>query len=199
VVGVVPDDTHHPLPTGHTLKTFYRRVDLGIAIALSVLGLVSVIAAAVTISLPASIIQSDPVGPRGFAYLFGTLTTILGLALLRSLIHRQRAEGGVGAPIVEDPEATGDDPRFPASSMRAFIIMALTLLYAFLLNPLGYMLSTMLYVAGCMWAMDARRRTQLVVFPVAYALSTYLLFDVVLHVRLPERFLEDGLSAVGLG
>ena len=162
-----------------------------------VLGVSTVVAAALTIAPPAVAFQADPVGPRGFAYVVGTLIAGLGVVLVvRLLLERRRS------PVVltaeQEAVRTGDDPRFAASSGQAFTIVGLTLLYAVLLDPLGYLLATALHVAACLWVMGTRSRVRLVVFPLAYTLATFVVFHVLLGVRMPAGVAEPLLDALGI-
>ena len=60
----------------------YRRVDLILAVGLAVFGFAIVVLAAVAIPPAASAYTFDPIGPRGFAFVIGTFTTLLGVALI---------------------------------------------------------------------------------------------------------------------
>jgi hypothetical protein len=98
----------------------------------------------------------------------------------------------------EAGETGGDDPRFPASAVRAFSVMAATIAYIALLSPLGYLLSTAAFIAGASHLMRARGIGRLVVYPAAFSIVTYALFDSILNVRLPAGVLKPLLSVLGL-
>jgi hypothetical protein len=98
----------------------------------------------------------------------------------------------------EAGETGGDDPRFPASAVRAFSVMAATIAYIALLSPLGYLLSTAAFVAGGAHLMRARGIGRLAVYPAAFSIVTYALFDSILNVRLPAGVLKPLLSVLGL-
>jgi|ERR671919_1156011 putative tricarboxylic transport membrane protein len=189
---VVPvgDDRAEPLS--------YRRIDILLSVVTTLLGVTVIVVAAVTIPESAAAYTFDPVGPRGFAFVIGALTTALGAVLVvnRLLAWRRIAAEGID---VDEAELGGDDPRYPASSRRAFAIIAVTFVYAVLLNPLGYIIASALHVAACTWVMGGRSRSGLIVFPIAYAIFTWAFFGLLLDVRLPAGMLEAPLDALGIG
>lgn len=176
----------------------YRRFELLLATCPIGFGVATILGAHLTIALPKSAYSYDPVGPRGFAYVVGILLLVLGVILLVTTIKRQRESGGVGAWTERDPEEAGDDMRYPASSLRAVAMMGLTLLFALLISVLGYIVASVLLIFGGLLVMGIRRWHTLVIFPIAYALLTYLLFHTLLGVRLPAGGIERFLAAFGI-
>lgn len=176
----------------------YRRVELLFAASPIVLGIAAIVGAYLTITPATSAYTFDPVGPRGFAYVVGVMLVILGVILLVETIKLQRESGGIGAYTERDPEEAGDDMRYPASPLRAFAMMGLTLAFAMLIGVLGYIAASILLIAGGLLVMGIRRWKTLVLFPVSYALSTYLLFHTVLGVRLPAGVIERLLATIGV-
>src|SRR5919106_1609233 len=137
---VVPvgDDRAEPLS--------YRRIDILLSVVTTLLGVTVIVVAAVTIPESAAAYTFDPVGPRGFAFVIGALTTALGAVLVvnRLLAWRRIAAEGIG---VDEAELGGDDPRYPASSRRAFAIIAVTFVYAVLLDPTSWLF----IILGAVW------------------------------------------------
>jgi len=176
----------------------YRRFELLLATSPIGLGVATILGAYLTIALPKSAYSYDPVGPRGFAYVVGIFLVILGVILLVTTIDRQRHSGGIGARTERDPEEAGDDMRYPASSLRAAAMMGLTLLFALVINVLGYIVASVVLIFGGLLVMGIRRWRTLVLFPVLYALLTYLLFHTLLGVRLPAGGIERLLAAIGI-
>jgi len=176
----------------------YRKVELLFAASPLGLGLGAIFGAYFTIALPSSAYTFDPVGPRGFAYVVGAILTILGVILLATTIYRQRESGGIGARTERDPEEAGDDMRYPASSLRAFAMMGLTLFFALSIDLLGYIVASGVLIFFALLVMGIRAWRTLVLFPVLYALSTYLLFHSLLGVRLPAGGIERLLATLGL-
>ena len=71
---------------------------------------------------------------------------------------------------------------------RAWSVAGLTILYAALFQPLGYVLATLLYTAAVAERFGARRRTILVLTP-CVTLLIFVLFRVILGARLPAGLL----------
>lgn len=176
----------------------YKRVDLIIAVGLALLGVGIVVAAEVTIPPAASAYTFDPIGPRGFSLVIGIMTIVLGGLLVLSIVRQQRAQGILWARVAEDPNETGDDDRYPASSLQAFKIIALSIVYAILMGPLGYLISSALFISACMWAVGSKTRSMLIAFPIVYSIGTWALFGVLLNVRLPHGPLTALIKALNL-
>lgn len=171
----------------------YHRIDLILAVLVVIIGIAVIVAARLTIA-PAPKFAYDPVGPRGFPYAIGTLCTVMGSVLVANLVLRGRR----AADETEDVSG-GDDPRYPASARQAFTIVMWTAVYGLILNHLGYLIATTLYVTACLSTMRTRRLRTLIAFPLGFAVTTYVLFGVVLDVRLPGGVLTGFLDAIGLG
>ena len=88
--------------------------------------------------------------------------------------------------------------RYPASAWRSWGMMGLTLAFAIVVGPLGYILASIVFIVGCLLIMDFRDWRTLVIFSVVYALSTYLLFHSLLGVRLPAGAIEHLLAIIRL-
>jgi hypothetical protein len=70
--------------------------------------------------------------------------------------------------------------------------------YAALLKPAGYIVATALFIGGGTAVMGGRGLRRLVIFPLVFAISSYLLFDAVLGVRIPDGILTPLVRAIGL-
>lgn len=173
----------------------YRKVELAIALFAVILGIAVIVGANQTIEL--TTVLTDRIGARGFAYVIGTLCAIGGAVLFVTLVVRLRRAGGFPTEP-EDPEVTGDDAGFPAASWRAFAVFGITVGYALTFSWLGYPLATVGVLAAGGAVMGARRWPALLGYPVIYSIATYLLFDTVLRVRLPEGLLSPLIEAIGL-
>jgi putative tricarboxylic transport membrane protein len=176
----------------------YRKVELLFAASPILVGLAAILGAYYTIALPATAYGYDPVGPRGFAYFVGTALVILGVILFVATATEQRANGGIGARTDRDPEEAGDDMRYPASSFRAVAMMALTLAFALVINPIGYIAASVLLIVAGLVVMGSRAWRMIVIFSAVYTASTYLLFHTVLGVRLPAGAIENLLKTIGI-
>jgi len=106
--------------------------------------------------------------PRGVAILLcGAAVLLLGKALTgRSLALPARLEG--------------------ADRARVLWVAALTGVYVFIIERLGFMTATAPYLFGFCLALGERRWTRLILFSVVVPVATYLVFDRALNVPLPR-------------
>jgi hypothetical protein len=176
--------------------TRYRWTELALSSFLVVLGIATVFAARSTIA-ELKVLQ-DVVGARGFAYVVGTLVA-LGGAILVVMQLRNMASGANLAPDALKAELGGDDARYPASTIRAFAVFAAMAAYIWMLRPVGYIPATVFFMVVGTWIMGGRGLVRLFLYPLAYTVATYLLFDTVLGVRIPDGVLRPFIRAIGLG
>jgi putative tricarboxylic transport membrane protein len=171
--------------------TGYRRTELALSFFLVALGVATVLGAWYTI--PELSVLRDLIGARGFAYVVGALVALGGVVLVAMQVKALR-------PAVAGPsgdELGGDEPAHPASALRAFSVIGALILYAVLLRPAGYIPATVLFVGAGTFLMGGRGLTRLLVFPLLYAIGTYLLFDTLLGVRIPDGVLRPLIVAIG--
>jgi putative tricarboxylic transport membrane protein len=71
--------------------------------------------------------------------------------------------------------------------------------YIWMLRPVGYIPATLFFMAVGTWIMGGRGLVRLFLYPLVYAIATYLLFDTVLGVRIPDGVLRPFVRAIGLG
>lgn len=154
-----------------------RRIDLAVALAFAALGLLIIWQAAGI----RSGMMRDPVGPRAAFFLCSGILAAGGLLVaLRQARALARGEGRL-AP----EEGAGDEPGVPASAVRAFALFGGLILYAALLQPLGYLLATPLFVAGGHLILVQRNGLGIAVTAAAFTVVTYVVFAQALGVRLP--------------
>jgi len=175
--------------------TSYRRTELALSFFLVALGVATVLGAYYTI--PELSVLRDLVGARGFAYVVGTLVA-LGGAVLVVMQAKALRPAVAGATDAASDERGGDEPDHPASSLRAFSVIGVLILYAVLLRPAGYIPATVLFVSAGTFVMGGRGLSRLFTFPLLYAVGTYLLFDTLLGVRIPDGILRPLIVAIGL-
>ncbi len=176
--------------------TRYRSTELALSFLLVILGIATVIGAHYTIA-ELKVLQ-DVVGARGFAYVVGALVAVGG-AVLAVMQLRSIASGANLAPDALSAELGGDDPRYPASTLRAFAVFVAMAAYIWMLRPVGYIPATVVFMAVGTWIMGGRGLVRLFLYPLVYAIATYLLFDTVLGVRIPDGVLRPFVRAIGLG
>lgn len=88
----------------------------------------------------------------------------------------------------------GEPPVRARDALRVAGAVALLGVYVLTLEPLGYILSTMIMVVGTMLLMGIRSVLPLVIAPIVLSLSNFYLFYVAFGVPLPFSFLERLLS-----
>jgi putative tricarboxylic transport membrane protein len=87
------------------------------------------------------------------------------------------------------PGEMEDLPRGGAA-IRVSAIVALLLVYAVVLEPLGFMLATMLFLAVALVLAGARSLLSLTLIPVGVSFALFYVFNQLLSVSLPRAFLE---------
>jgi putative tricarboxylic transport membrane protein len=176
--------------------TSYRKVELALSVFLVALGVGTVLLAYYTIE-ELSVLR-DLIGARGFAYVIGTLIAIGGVFLVLMQTGRIRVASAGGADLAA-AERGGDEPEYPASALRVFALVAVLIVYAALMRPAGYLLASIFFMSAGTAIMGGRGLTRLLIVPVTYAIVTYLLFDTLLGVRIPDGILRPLIVAIGLG
>lgn len=112
---------------------------------------------------------SDRLGPTFFPRLLALLLAACGIALIRR-------------------SATGRSDANPLPAVRIGLFawtVGLTLAYAVLLTPLGYLVATMLYMLAMSLALGYRQILGLFGSAVAVTITLYLVFARALHVLVP--------------
>jgi hypothetical protein len=171
------DGGHVPQDASGPAIAMDKRVDLALA-----LGIVAVGAVAVWMATGFRIGNyPDPLTSRGLPYILGGFMVAGGLLLgARRLAGWRELKGNLVAS-----EGIEDEPGHPASSSRAFAVMACGFAWAILLTPTGYLIATPICLAGMLLAMDVRSVARLVVFPTAFTILTWVIFSQFLSVTLP--------------
>ncbi|MET0896491.1 MAG: tripartite tricarboxylate transporter TctB family protein [Mycobacterium sp.] len=124
---------------------------------------------------------ANAVGPRFFPYVVGGAATLVGLWLAIAVLRGDRA----ASEESEDIDLTQKtDWRTLAALAGAFVA------YILIINPLGYLLSTMLFFGGTAFALGARRPRSLILTTLLVPLATFLIFTRLLGIYLPNGVLE---------
>ena len=137
-------------------------------------GLLLVFAAAgfvLTMGFPAPAQPLDP-GPAAFPRLIAG-----GLAILALL---QLLEPGKG----EEPLPRG------RQALKVVGVLVLLLVYAAVLKPLGYIVSTVIFLVGALILADVRRPLPLILMPGGLAVVLFYVFYELLRVSLPRGMIE---------
>jgi hypothetical protein len=95
-------------------------------------------------------------------------------------------------------EGQEDEKGYPASAVRAISIMLLSFLWAWLLRPLGFLISTPLCLLIASWIMHVRSWPKVIAFSMIFSVANWYVFGPVLGIRLPLGPLEDFALSLGL-
>lgn len=141
---------------------------------------------------PASVY--DPIGSRGGPHLVGALMLIGGVMLvLRRLLGWYRESPLVAAEGTEDDKGVP-----PGSAVRALSIWAAAVAYVVVMPVAGYLLATPVFVAVVLRLFAVRRPLMLAAVPVGFTVPVFLVFVLLLRVRLPTGILDEPLRQLGL-
>ena len=117
----------------------------------------------------------DPIGPRTFPYLISLgLLLSLGWMAIEQFGKRRLAQQADEAALV----------RWPKLHVIGTVILGTAVYYA-LIEPLGFPLSTSLYLFALSTLLDAHRLVLNAVVAVCFSASLYFLFTLVLKSNLP--------------
>ncbi|GIH24313.1 hypothetical protein Aph01nite_26230 [Acrocarpospora phusangensis] len=155
----------------------WRRPELGLA--LTVLGLgVFVIVGTAGVTAAASTLG---LGPRFFPLLVGSAMILIGVCYVLDVLR-----GGHG-----DPEESEDvDAAAPADWRGVGLVSVIFLLFAGLLDLLGWVVAAALLFFGLALALGARERLRAAAVAVVLSVATYLAFVKGLGVTLPAGLLD---------
>lgn len=136
---------------------------------------------AIALQIPLSSLSAAGVGPRVFPIAIGVALALASLALLvKGLREAPGDEGGDPAEPVEE-----EDDTLAQSPTRLGVIIALLFGYILLFVPLGYMISTFLFVSAITMYLDSRHWIRNLVYAILFPLVVYLVFTELLRVTLP--------------
>ena len=136
--------------------------------------------------IPAVASEGEP-GPRALPFLLGVILAILGVALAVQPGPKGpglHASGDVGRV---PPSTSGKAQADPPTAHTAILTIALLLVYAFLLDKIGFIsATTALMLTAMTGVLGMRRWVFMTVFAVAFATGTWLVFNTLLGIPLPR-------------
>ncbi len=145
---------------------------------------------AVGLKIPLGV-ATDPLGPRTFPVALGAGIVICGILLAAgALVFRGVPRSRTSALDVDDDEVAEAGP---ASPVRLISAIAVTGVYLLLFEPLGYLLSTPMYVLAVLLLHGGAPRRALLITPVAVTVVLYATFKYGLLIPVPEGMLEPFL------
>jgi putative tricarboxylic transport membrane protein len=133
-----------------------------------------------SIPLMVAVEKSNVVNARFFPKLMGVVMFGLSIYMVIEgrLLRRAATER-------RKPEETSQAALDRGGYFRIFGVAAMSLLFYFLIEPLGFLLSGALFILGTLLALGNRKWYVLLSMPVATPLIVYLLFKTVLGAYLP--------------
>ena len=126
----------------------------------------------------------DPVGPRVFPYVIGTM-----MVLLAVLLAVATARGDV--PQAEEGEDV--DLTTPPDWATVGKLVAILVLNILLVNVLGWAITGALLFVGCAWALGSRTLVRDAIVGAVLSVSSWYFFHEVLGVILPAGILDGVL------
>ena len=116
-------------------------------------------------------------------FLFPTLISVFGLLLVIPLLSEARDDSQA---YISEAAKTGGGGPSPASHAKSVLVfIAGAVLYDLLLPAAHFLPATFLFLAGLLWFLGARNILRLILTAACADAAVYVLFGVLLHVRLP--------------
>ncbi|MDQ0217666.1 tripartite tricarboxylate transporter TctB family protein [Peribacillus cavernae] len=137
--------------------------------------------------LPASSSQNAVIGPSVFPTAIGILLIVTSVMLIGKGIIEQRQQKGM-----QEPEKKSEEEGEKQDSKKVFVLSLLLLGYVLLFFPLGYLISTALFILSVTMFLDRGHWIRNVIYSLAFPVTIYLIFDRVLAVYLPLGPLGGG-------
>jgi putative tricarboxylic transport membrane protein len=163
-------------------KTISRR-EIAIAFFLAALG-------SIVIALSGNIesgVYTDPLGPRVFPSALGAGIAVCGVLLGVAALFRWQPEQ---AALLSDTGAVEEVERGTFSRARLLAAVVATAMYVATFEPVGYLLTTPLYVVAILLIHGGAAGRTLIVAPVVITSVLYITFRFALRVPVPRGVLE---------
>lgn len=174
---ISPEKAETAPPTDEIAIRMDKRVDLALSLV--------VIATGIYICYLASQFRTgsfpDPVTTRGLPYFAGGLMIVAGLFnVVQRLLTWSNIPGNYTVS-----EGTEDEEGYPSSALRSFGIVALALVWVWLVRRLGYLIITPPVLFGMIWLMNVRSLAKLIIFPLGFTLIIWSVFSQALGIIIP--------------
>lgn len=136
----------------------------------------------------------DPITSRGLPTIMGVLLIVGGVILaIRQLLHWEELPGH----LVPE-EGQEDEAGYPSSAVRALGIILLSIVWAWFLEPVGFLFITPLYLVVCEWVMGEKSWMKNVVYSVIYTIASWTIFGLLMGMRLPLGPLDPLARELGI-
>lgn len=146
-------------------------VEFSVTLFLFLLG---VILLGITSRMPMSSSVTSIGGPGTFPFGVSILMTILaGIQCIRSFLEAGKAENShTGSMEKKDV-------------IRVLIMIAASLIYVFVVDLVGYIIATVVFLAVVLWLFGLRHKILLPVLAIVFPVVLFFLFKYVFYVQLP--------------
>jgi putative tricarboxylic transport membrane protein len=170
--------------------TMDKRIELAVSVVIILLGVFIVTQAR---GFRTGLVQ-DPISPRGLPMMLGAFLILGGSIVGAVRLATWSALPGHFVPA----EGRQDEEGHPASGVRALSIAAAGMIWLWLLDPLGYLIITPLYLVLILLFLKVRSWKMLIGFSVIYTVASWVIFGPVLGIRFPLGPLEPLALSLGL-
>lgn len=170
---------NHPAPEAPESRTDRDMAQLGLAALLVVVGAYTVYDATTL-----RIGFGDPVGPRLFPYVIGSVTLVLGLLLVLATLRGDVPQGEEGEDV---------DLRHPADWLTVGKLVGVLLFTVLTVSFLGWAISGAVLFVGAAWSLGSRTLVRDVLVGAVLSVGSWYFFHQVLGVVLPAGILDGVL------
>ena len=127
--------------------------------------------------------MGDPTGPKAFPFIVAILLLFLGILVL---VKEFRTSKELKSMLSFQLDAEGKKVL-----IRIVITSIAGIIYGFLLDPLGYLISTAVFMLGLMFLINTFAKwKQNIMVSISFSLVTYIGFATLLHLSLPRGILS---------
>ncbi|HRN28359.1 MAG TPA: tripartite tricarboxylate transporter TctB family protein [Terrimesophilobacter sp.] len=180
-----PNDTDDVLPEAGSQEP-PQWASWTAALTVAVIGVVLLVGA---LSIPGR--AGQPLGPNAFPTAVGIVALGVGLTLVTQLVLVRRRRGASAPAAASADEA--DKPETTRRWVSLGATVAAVIAYTFLLQPVGYVLSTVAFFVTVCRLMGSRAPIRDLIIGAVIALTIYFGFNGLLGVRLPGGILDFGI------
>jgi putative tricarboxylic transport membrane protein len=152
------------------------KAQYGMAALLAALGIYTIIDATTL-----KVGFADPVGPRVFPYLIGSVMVVLAVLLAVAAARGQRGEKEEGEDI--DPDAQPD-------MMTVLKLVAILVFNIATINILGWAITGAILFAGCAWALGSRTLLRDIIIGAVLSVASWYFFYSGLDIPLSPGILD---------
>jgi len=186
------DGADPPQPQAMALDDFARvdrRIDLAVCLAAFLLGLALFV-------LSGDLRQGsipDPIGPDGWPKLLGaTLMAAMAANIIRRLVTWHASSDN----MVLSDGGKDDVQGLPGTVLRPAAMVVLAAVWMFAVRWTGFIVATTALLTAGLGLMQVRSMAKLLLVPLLFSLTAWLLFGALFGVRLPAGPIEHGLIEI---